>query len=128
MEIKLENISEIFVKELCKEPNIKEAFIREGIIEETKQETLEEASIKYAMEEYGSIELKDYTPEMKLNYARLALAYKQGAKWQQEQDKNLYSEEDLLKFTQTIIMQYKFGNTNIEQIDLLKETLEQFKK
>jgi hypothetical protein len=126
MEIKLENISETFVKELCKEPNIKEAFIREGIIEETKQETLEEACIKYAMEEYGSIELKDYTPEMKLNYARLALAYKQGAKWQQ--NKNLYSEEDLLKFSQTIIMQYKFGNTNIEQIDLLKETLEQFKK
>lgn len=34
MKIKLENISETFVKELCKEPNIKEAFIREGIIEE----------------------------------------------------------------------------------------------
>ena len=25
-------------------------------------------------------------------------AIKEGAKWQQEQDKNLYSEEDLLKF------------------------------
>jgi hypothetical protein len=35
MEIKLENITETFVKELCKEPNIKEAFVREGIIEET---------------------------------------------------------------------------------------------
>jgi hypothetical protein len=28
-------LSEKFVKELCKEPNIKEAFVREGIIEET---------------------------------------------------------------------------------------------
>lgn len=28
-------LSETFVKELCKEPNIKEAFIREGIIDET---------------------------------------------------------------------------------------------
>jgi hypothetical protein len=36
MEIKLKNITETFVKELCKEPNIKEAFIREGIIEETR--------------------------------------------------------------------------------------------
>ena len=38
-----------------------------------------------------------------------------------------YSEEEVLEFTQTIIQQYKFGNTNIEQLDLLKETLEQFK-
>lgn len=40
---------------------------------------------------------------------------------------NSYSEEEVLNFTQTMIMQYKFGNTNIEQMDLLKETLEQFK-
>jgi hypothetical protein len=51
-----------------------------------KKETLEEAAEKYAMETYGSIEFKDYTPEMKLNYARLATAYKQGSEWQQEQN------------------------------------------
>jgi len=45
----------------------------------------------------------------------------------QEQDNKLYSEEEVLKFTQTIIQQYKFGNTNIEQMDLLKETLQLFK-
>ena len=39
----------------------------------------------------------------------------------------MYSEEEVLNFTQTMIMQYKFGNTNIEQMDLLKESLEQFK-
>jgi hypothetical protein len=38
-----------------------------------------------------------------------------------------YSEEEVLEFTQTIIQQYKFGNTNIEQLDLLKETLQLFK-
>ena len=48
----------------------------------------------------------------------------EGAKWQQER---MYSEEEVLNFTQTMIMQYKFGNTNIEQLDLLKETLQQFK-
>jgi len=46
---------------------------------------------------------------------------------QQEQDKKMYSEEEVLNFTQTMIMQYKFGNTNIEQMDLLKETLQLFK-
>jgi hypothetical protein len=51
----------------------------------------------------------------------------EGAKWQQEQHKKLYSEEEVLEFTQKIIQQYKFGNTNIEQMDLLKETLQQFK-
>jgi hypothetical protein len=50
-----------------------------------------------------------------------------GAKWQQEQDNKMYSEEEVLNFTQTMIMQYKFGNTNIEQMDLLKETLQLFK-
>jgi hypothetical protein len=39
----------------------------------------------------------------------------------------MYSEEEVLNFTQTMIMQYKFGNTNIEQMDLLKETLQLFK-
>lgn len=29
-------LTETFVKELCKEPNIKEAFVREGIIEENR--------------------------------------------------------------------------------------------
>lgn len=40
----------------------------------------------------------------------------------------MYSEEEVLNFTQTMIQQYKFGNTNIEQLGLLKETLQIFKK
>ena len=45
----------------------------------------------------------------------------------EETEEEMYSEEEVLNFTQTIIQQYKFGNTNIEQSDLLKETLQQFK-
>jgi hypothetical protein len=48
------------------------------------------------------------------------------AKEMEKQQKG-YSEEEVLEFTQTIIQQYKFGNTNIEQLDLLKETLQLFK-
>ena len=40
----------------------------------------------------------------------------------------LLSDEEVLTFTQTIISQFKFGNTNIEQIELLRETLQLFKK
>lgn len=40
----------------------------------------------------------------------------------------MYSEEEVLNFTQTMIQQYKFGNTNIEKLGLLKETLQIFKK
>jgi hypothetical protein len=94
------------------------------------QETLEDASWKY-------------NPLKKLDGEFLRHAFKEGAKWQQEQDQNvylngyidgsrsqakfMYNDEEVLKFTQTMIMLYKFGNTNIEQMDLLKETLEQFK-
>ena len=45
----------------------------------------------------------------------------------EEAEEEMYSEEEVLNFTQTIIQQYKFGNTNIEQLDLLKETLQKFK-
>ena len=48
-----------------------------------------------------------------------------GANWMAER---MYSEEDVLNFTQTILSQYAVGNTNIEQLDLLKETLHIFKK
>ncbi|CAB4136384.1 hypothetical protein UFOVP584_37 [uncultured Caudovirales phage] len=49
MKIKLENISETFVKELCKEPNIKEAFVREGIIEE---ENKNKTAVEWLCEKY----------------------------------------------------------------------------
>jgi hypothetical protein len=65
-----------------------------------------------------------------------------GAKWQAERmysrqdlvdfvyflNDRMYSEEEVLNFTQIILSQYIVGNTNIAQLDLLKETLHIFKK
>ena len=51
-------------------------------------------------------------------------AFNNGAKYQTER---MYSEEEVLNFTQIILSQYSVGNTNIEQLDLLKETLHIFK-
>ena len=94
--------------------------------EQFKQETLEESKSNYA-----DIHNEVYDipcANLRINNRELIEnAIEFGAKWQQEQDKNKYSEEEVLNFTQTIIMQYKFGNTNIEQLDLLKETLQLFK-
>jgi hypothetical protein len=45
-----------------------------------------------------------------------------------EVEKNMFSKDEVLKFTQTVISQYKVGNTNIENIDLLTETLKKFKE
>ena len=77
-----------------------------------KQETLEEVAEKFAKKFGSEIDSTRY-------YAFIA-----GAKWQQER---MYTEKEVLNFTQTMIMQYKFGNTNIEQLSLLKETLQTFK-
>jgi hypothetical protein len=85
--------------------------------EEPKQETLEEAAERLYPTDYG-IKSKDIINIIKQD------TFINGAKWQKER---MYSEEEVLEFTQTIIQQYKFGNTNIEQLDLLKETLELFK-
>ena len=83
-----------------------------------KQETLEEAAEKWN-EKQTTLEFgKPHNAPSRIN------AFIQGAKWQAE---IMYSDEDVLKFTQTIISQYKSGNTNIENIDLLTETLEKFK-
>jgi hypothetical protein len=42
--------------------------------------------------------------------------------------KQMYNKEDMIYFAQIAILNYKFGNTNIEQIECLKETFENFKK
>ena len=78
-----------------------------------KQETLEE----FIQRQLSLGKYQDQ--ESAIKYSILA-----GVKWQQER---MYSDEEVLNFTQTIIQQYKFGNTNIEQLGLLKETLQTFK-
>ncbi len=46
----------------------------------------------------------------------------------QEQTELRWSDKDVAKFTQNMIMQYKSGNTNIEQLLLIKENLIEYKK
>ena len=62
--------------------------------EEPKQETLEEAAERMA---YDSTEENKGFPQMK--------AFINGAKWQQQQDKNKYSEEEVLDilFTMSVV-------------------------
>ena len=80
------------------------------------KEKLEEV-LGSSMCEYSSIE------------KRLAILYRNQVKIYDAitKEQQGYSEEEVLEFTQTMIMQYKFGNTNIAQMDFLKETLQLFK-
>jgi hypothetical protein len=56
-----------------------------------KQETLEEAAENYKIKiiKSGRSHRVEYTQQIKLDFIA-------GAKWQQEQDKNKYSEEDMM--------------------------------
>ena len=78
--------------------------------EEPKQETLEEVAKKI----YGSEELKD------VEY----YAFIYGAKWQQEQDKKRYSEEEVETIARDA---YSMGRNNI-LIGVFNKWFEQFKK
>lgn len=81
-----------------------------------KQETLEEIAEKW------------FEEQEKLNYSYDSKqSFIEGYKLAKEQDKKMYSEKEVLEFTQTMIQKYKFGNINIEQLDLLKKNLEHFK-
>ena len=107
--------------------------------EEPKQETIREVVKRYYEDNIDESNIPREHYEWEIQDLMIGFAYQ----WQQEQDqyvylngyidgsrsqaKFMYNDEEVLKFTQTMIMLYKFGNTNIEQMDLLKETLEQFK-
>ena len=54
----------------------------------SKQRTLEEAADEYALEE----------SKFGLDKVRARINFIKGAKWQEEQDKNKYSEEDMIAF------------------------------
>ena len=64
-------------------------------LENQKQETLEQAAEKYS-ENWEEITGLDYENTVPSEVNKLDFI--NGAKWQQEQNKNLYSEEDLLNF------------------------------
>jgi hypothetical protein len=98
------------IKELLKEePNI----VRLPPYYERKQETLEEAFSNYINERHSPI--KGSTPDL--------TSAKFGAKWQQEQDKKLYSEEEVKNIAYEF--HKKFAFTHAIKWDWF---FEQFKK
>jgi len=74
------------------------------------KETLEEAAEKY-VENFA----------MSVQSAR-QIGFKDGAKWQQEQDKKLYSEQDLDMFRKFMIQEQNFSKSCLDVF------IEQFKK
>jgi hypothetical protein len=92
--------------------------------EESKQETLEEAAEFWdAKQTILEFEKSSNRPFKK--------AFEQGAKWQQEQDKNKYSDEDMLNLLE-FIKDNAIETINGWQINRIgytnKEILKQFKK
>jgi hypothetical protein len=93
-----------------------------------KQETLEEAAKNYAENE-----IKDRGN----NNDKLicSIDFIEGAKWQQEQDKNKYSEEDMKQFAFVCVANFLSNNNNKVEMSLVEvitdrnnKKFEQFKK
>jgi hypothetical protein len=96
----------------CKGIHLSEETLKERALkEEPKQETLEEAFERNA--QY----LDDFENKNTYEYG-----FRDGAKWQQEQDKNKYSEEDLDMFRKFMIQEQNFSKS------CLNVFIEQFKK
>jgi len=88
-----------------------------GIISEPKQETLEELKKRFANDKSNK--------DINLDYQDgIFYGIEIGAKWQQEQDKNKYSEEEVVKFGQWLS---EFNNLDNESEYVIKELLRTFK-
>ena len=95
------------------------------IEKQPKQETLEEAAEKYS-ENWEEITGLDYENTVPSEVNKLDFI--NGAKWQQEQNKNLYSEEDLLNFGAFVRIEDKKEKRLFLIQDYYKKWLEQFSK
>jgi hypothetical protein len=94
------------------------------------KETIEEATENYCSVNHA-------INEDRASWQDIEFAFKDGAKWQQEQDKNKYSEEDMVNFYEwTTIMypiQIRFLTTSDKRgfyttKELFTKWFEQFKK
>ena len=94
-------------------------------LENQKQETLEQAAEKYS-ENWEEITGLDYENTVPSEVNKLDFI--NGAKWQQEQNKNLYSEEDLLKFGAFVRIEDKKEKRLFLIQDYFKKWFEQFSK
>jgi cell division septum initiation protein DivIVA len=85
-----------------------------------KKETLEEVAERILFENTKNVEIRYRGDRDSVIKSMLDIA-----KWQQEQDKRLYSEEDMFKFLDFINNRY-YGSFSIDKEDL-QEWFEQFK-
>lgn len=90
------------------------------IVEEPKQETLEEAAEKVYISHKNNDLLYGHSEELQLAYKAGIV---DGAKWQQEQDKNKFSEEEVLELL--LNLPNYFISTQKDQ--RINEWFEQFK-
>jgi hypothetical protein len=84
------------------------------------KETLEEA----AENKFGKVNPTLGKSDYRMGYESGLIA---GAKWQQEQDKNKYSEEEVLKLVDMLFHKYSSDFRVSAKIDT-KDWIEQFKK
>ena len=98
-----------------------EGITVEEFLENQRQETLEQAAKKYSenWEEITGLDYEDVIPS-EVN----KLDFINGAKWQKEQDKNLYSEEEVHE----IILSYQNNVENSPNHITYNEWFGQFKK
>ena len=87
--------------------------------EEPKQETPEEARVNNLIKLFG----KDFDLESSDTIKNCNVSFEEGAKWQKEQDKKLYSEQEVLRIITECKSYLSFG----EEFDEIK-WFEQFKK
>jgi ssDNA-binding Zn-finger/Zn-ribbon topoisomerase 1 len=113
------------------------------VITVTRQETLEEAAESWVNNRFTKqICGNESYPDIYASKEGIVESHIIFAKWQQEQDKNKYNEEDMIAFAE-FIAKYPDKNKNVSgemlhakskydgserTIDLLQEWIEQFKK
>ena len=128
LEMKYEEMDENVLQEILL---ICEKWDKKWGEQNQKQETLEEAAWKLAKQKFE--EKCNYKPNLANPQDLLVMSSIQegiliGAKWQQKQDKNLYSEEDLLKFGAFVRIEDKKEKRLFLIQDYFKKWFEQFSK
>ena len=99
--------------------------------EENQKDTLEQVAERIVLETYNEAFSKFPRGGKVSNEAltdSLVLFFRLGSEWQQEQSKNLYSEEDLLKFGAFVRIEDKKEKRLFLIQDYFKKWFEQFKK
>ena len=93
-------------------------------LENQKQETLEDAAKDFIE---NTMKFSFISNDTKTQANRMLKCVEFGAKWKQEQNKNLYSEEDLLKFGAFVRIEDKKEKRLFLIQDYYKKWLEDYK-